>query len=86
MKKDTWGEYCETAGLKISNLRNNTASVSIKAEHITNGLIYELERYRCKEKLPTTTALKWTEQFSPKGTNHSTNVHPHSKVWETVYD
>ena len=80
------GEYCETAGLKISNLWNNTASVSIKTEHITNGLIYELERYRCKEKLPTTTALKWTEQFFPKGTNHSTNVRPHSKAWETVYD
>ena len=58
----------------------------VRQEHTTNGLIYELEKYQRKEKLPLKTALQWTEQFFAKTPNQSTSVQAHSKAWKCVYE
>ena len=45
------GDCTQAADLKISDLLDSKSNKSIKQENITNGLIYELEQYRCKENL-----------------------------------
>ena len=85
-KQQTYiGEYCKVAGLKITDLQRNMERDVIKEEHITNGLFYELEQYRCKEKLPLKTALQWTLEYFPKLPNLSESVQAHSHAWKSVY-
>lgn len=80
------GEWTQAANLKISDLLDSNSNKSIKQEHITNGLIYELEQYRHKENLPVGTVLHWTEQFFPRIDGQSANVQAHSKAWKSVYE
>ena len=81
-----FGEYCKAAGLKIVDLQSNNRRNVIKEEHITNGLIYELEQYRRKEKVPLKKALQWTQEYFPKVPNLSETVQAHSHAWKSVYE
>ena len=45
------GPYCKRANLKTSYLQGNKQHLLITTDYVTNGLIYELEQHRWKEKL-----------------------------------
>ena len=50
------GSYCKSANLKVSHLQAKKPFL-ITSECVTNGLVYELEQYRQKEKLNIHSAL-----------------------------
>ena len=72
--------------LKISDLKGKKQQFIIQTEYVTNGLIYELEQYRRKEKLSIYSALEWTQCFFPITTDQSTSPQAYNHAWKTVYD
>ena len=45
-KVEYLGDSCKEAGLKICDLHDPKSTNRVRQEHTTNGLIYELEKYR----------------------------------------
>ena len=80
------GPYCKRENLKTSYLQGNKQHLLITTDYVTNGLIYELEQYRWKEKLSIDSALEWIECFFPMTTHQSTSAQAHNHAWKTVYD
>ena len=78
------GSYCKSANLKISDLEGKKQQFVIQTEYVTNGLIYELEQYRRKEKLSIYSALEWTQCFFPITTDQSTSPQAHNHAWKSV--
>ena len=79
------GPYCKSANLKITDLQHKKPFL-ITSEYVTNGLVYELEQYRQKERLGIHSALEWTECFFPITAGQSTSVQAHHYAWKKVYD
>ena len=80
------GPYCKRENLKTFYLHGNKQHLLITTDYVTNGLIYELEQYRWKEKLSIDSALEWTECFFPMTTHQGTSAQAHNHAWKTVYD
>jgi len=53
------GDYCTHIGLSLSNL-NNPFAISSK---IKNGVIYELEKFRCTKNESFTELIKWVHNI-----------------------
>ena len=86
VKDDYLGPSCRQAQLKISDLTELNDNFHIRHEHITNGLIYELEKYQQSKRLPTKFAMKWTNNFFPIQSKHSMKEFTHSCAWASIYN
>ena len=86
VRDDYLGPSCRQAQWKISYLTELNGNFHIKHEHITNGLIYELEKSRWSKGLPKKFAMKWTNDFSPIQSKHSVNELTHSAAWASIYN
>ena len=73
VKDDYLGPSCRQIQLKISDLTELNDNFHIRHEHITNGLMYELEKYQWSKGLPTKFAMKWTNNFFPIQSKQSMN-------------
>ena len=79
------GNYCQEAGLKLLHLKNGSIEYHIHPKYVTNGLIYELEKYRRSKNLPRRSIIQWTSRFFPQSALQNPNSDAHYHAWTSLY-
>ena len=79
------GNYCQEAGLKLLHLKNGSIEYHIHPKYVTNGLIYELEKYRRSKNLPRRSIIQWTSRFFPQSALQNPNPDAHYHAWTSLY-
>ena len=79
------GNYCQEAGLKLLHLKNGSIEYHIHPKYVTNGLIYELEKYRRSKNLPRRSIIQWTSHFFPQSASQNPNPNAHYHAWTSLY-
>ena len=79
------GNHCKEAGLKLLHLKDGSIEYNVHPEHVTNGLIYELEKYRRSMNLPKRSVIQWTKRFFPQSALQNANPSAHTQAWNYLY-
>ena len=79
------GNYCKQAGLKLLHLNDGSKEYNVHPQYVTNGLIYELEKYRRSMNLPKRSVIQWTKCFFPHSALQNANPSTHTNTWNSLY-
>ena len=75
---------CTQVGITIDSLFNEQP-ISISSEHVTNQLIYDLENYRQRSKMPWSEAVRWHQKLFPLDKSDAATEKNISNRWSRNY-
>ena len=76
--------FCTQAGITIDSLFNHQP-LNISSEHVTNQLVYDLESYRQRSKMPWSEAVRWHQKLFPLDQSDTATEKNISNRWSRNY-
>ena len=77
-------DYCSSAGITTRSLHSNE-TLNVSNAYLTNFLVYDLEKYRQKNKFPWSEAMKWHDRIFHSDHSYSITEQTISTKWSCNY-
>ena len=77
-------DYCSTVGITTESLHSNEI-LNVSNAYLTNLLVYDLEKYRQKNKFPWSEAVKWHDRIFHSDPSYSIMEQKISTKWIRNY-
>ena len=77
-------DYCSSAGITTKSLHSNE-TLNVSNAYLTNLLVYDLEKYRQKNKFPWSEAMKWHDRIFHSDPSYSITEQTISTKWSCNY-
>ena len=77
-------DYCSSAGITTESLHSNE-TLNVSNAYLTNLLVYDLKKYREKNKFPWSEAVKWHDRVFHSDSSYSIMEQTISTKWSRNY-
>ena len=77
-------DYCSSAGITTESLHSNE-TLNVSNAYLTNLLIYDLEKYRQKNRFPWSEAMKWHGRIFHSDPSYGITEQTISTKWSCNY-